>query len=572
MKLDIVTLEVIRHGLPAIANEMSYVLQRTSHNMMIYEVRDYCCGLLDTRGRLLAQNVGGVSHFVANLGDVIRDGVERYGETGFHRGDVLITNHQRVAGQHLNNILIYTPCFEGARLFGFAATRAHWTDVGGLSTGFGGANALDPWMEGLQLDQIKLYEAGELDEKVWRLIRDNIRFPDASMGDLQSQIAANRLAERRLEEILLRYGRPTVEQAIERIFDQTEASCRAVVAELPDGVYEAQSLFAGSQLDGNQAVEIKIRVVIRGSDMTIDLTQCSPQRKSPINARTLAAPMIAYKALTTPAEPINEGAFRALKIEIQEGNYMMARHPAAMASWGRTLPTVVDTIFLALEPALRGRLPAAHMGVLGGPIVFFGNAPRTNQPFVTQSIEGGGWGGRPTGDGQSASVSVCQGDVRNAPIEKMELRWPILVRRRELRPDSGGAGQFRGGMGVETEVEGLVEGHWSLTDMGRQAYPPWGIEGGKPGATSASLMKLPTEDAFQPVNVVRHLVPARTAAIIATAGGGGWGDPLRRDPKLVRQDVLDGYVTIHSAARDYGVVIDPQTLEIDAAATAALRR
>jgi N-methylhydantoinase B len=572
MKLDIVTLEVIRQVLPAIANEMSYVLQRTSHNMMIYEVRDYCCGLLDTRGRLLAQNVGGVSHFVANLGDVIRDGVERYGEGGFHRGDVLITNHQRVAGQHLNNILVYTPCFEGARLFGFAATRAHWTDVGGLSTGFGGANALDPWMEGLQLDQIKLYEEGKLDEKVWRLIRDNIRFPDASMGDLQSQIAAGRLAERRLEEILLRYGRVMVEQAIERIFDQTEASCRAVVAKLPDGLYEAQSLFAGSPLDGNQPVEIKVRVLIRGSGMTIDLTQCSPQRRAPINARTLAAPMIAYKALTTPAEPINEGAFRALQIEIQEGNYMMAKHPAAMASWGRTLPTVVDTIFLALEPALRGSMPAAHMGVLGGPIVFFGNDPRSNQPFVTQSIEGGGWGGKPTGDGESASVSVCQGDVRNAPIEKMELRWPVLVRRRELRTDSGGAGEFRGGMGVETEVEGLVEGQWSLTDMGRQAYPPWGIEGGKPGATSASLMKLPTEDSFKPMNLVRHLVPAGTAAVIATAGGGGWGDPLHRDPNLVRQDVLEGYVTLESAVQDYAVVIDPETLEIDVAATGTLRR
>jgi N-methylhydantoinase B len=572
MKLDIVTLEVIRHALPAIANEMSYLLQRTSHNMMIYEVRDYCCGLLDTRGRLLAQNVGGVSHFVANLGDVIRDGVERYGHDGFYPGDVLITNHQRVAGQHLNNILIYTPCFEGARLFGFAATRAHWTDVGGLSTGFGGANALDPWMEGLQLDQIKLYDAGKLDEKVWRLIRDNIRFPEASMGDLKSQIAANRLAERRLEEILSRYGRDTVERAIERIFDQTEASCRAVVAELPDGIYEAESLFAGSTLDGNRPVEIKVRVIIRGSDMTIDLTQCSPQRRAPINARTLAAPLIAYKALTTPAEPINEGAFRALKIEIQEGNYMMARHPAAMASWGRTLPTVVDTILLAVAPAVRGRLPAAHMGVLGGPVVFFGNDPRTKQPFVTQSIEGGGWGGRPTGDGESASVSVCQGDVRNAPIEKMELRWPIVVRRRELRPDSGGAGQYRGGLGLETEVEGLVEGHWSLTDMGRQPYPPWGIEGGKPGATSANLMKLPGEDAFKPVNLVRHLVSAGAAAVIATAGGGGWGNPLHRDPNLVRQDVLDGYVTIESAARDYGVVIDPQTLEIDTAGAEPLNR
>ena len=236
MKLDIVTLEVIRNVLPAIANEMSWVLQRTSHNMMIYEVRDYCCALLDVKGRLLSQNTGGVSHFVANLGTVICDGVERYGEDNFQPGDVIITNHQRVGGQHLNNMLVYTPCFEGGRLFGFAATRAHWMDVGGLSTGFGGHNALDPWMEGLQLDQIKLYEAGKLDEKVWHLIRDNIRFPDASMGDLKSQIAANRLAEKRLEEVLSRYGRATVEQAIERIFEQTEAGCRAVVNEMPDGV------------------------------------------------------------------------------------------------------------------------------------------------------------------------------------------------------------------------------------------------------------------------------------------------------------------------------------------------
>jgi N-methylhydantoinase B len=410
-------------------------------------------------------------------------------------------------------------------------------------------------MEGLQLDQIKLYECGKLDEKLWRLIRDNIRFPDAATGDLNSQIAANRLAEKRLEEILSRYGRATVELAIERIFDQTEARCRAVVAELPDGVYEAHSLFAGSPLDGNKPVDIKVRVIIQGSDMTIDLTQCSPQRRAPINARTLAAPLIAYKALTTPTEAINEGAFRALKVEIQEGNYMMARHPAAMASWGRTLPTVVDTIFLALEPLLRGKLPAAHMGVLGGPVVFFGNDPRTDQPFVTQSIEGGGWGGRPTGDGESATVSVCQGDVRNAPIEKMELRWPILVRRRELRTDSGGPGRYRGGLGMETEVEGLVEGQWSLTDMGRQQYPPWGIEGGKPGATSATLMKLPGETAFKPVSVVRHMVPAGTAVVVATAGGGGWGDPVHRDPELVRKDVLNGYISVESAARDYGMVI-----------------
>jgi N-methylhydantoinase B len=568
--IDVVTLEVIRNVLPAIANEMSHVLRRTSYNMMIYEVRDYCCSILDIDGRLLAQNTGGVSHFVADLGVVIRDGVARYGAGGFAPGDVVITNHQRVAGQHLNNIVIYTPCFAAGELFAFAATRAHWIDVGGLSTGFSAVNASDPWMEGLQLDQIKLLNAGRLDDTAWRIIRDNIRHPESSMGDLKSQMAACRLAERRLDEIVHRYGRGVVELAIEVVFDQAEARCRAVVDRLPDGVYEAESLFGGHPLDDGPVV-IKAIVTISGSDMTIDLTQCSPERRQPINARTLAAPLIAYKAITLPRDPVNEGAFRALAVRIQEGNYMMARFPAPMASWGRTLPSVVDTILSALAPILPERIPAAHLGVLGGTIVFFGVDPATGRRFVTQSIEGGGWGGRPYEDGESASVSVCQGDVHNAPVEKMELRWPIVVNRRALRPDSGGAGRFRGGLGLDVEVEGLVTGSWTLGDTGRHRYPPWGVLGGGPGLPSDSLLRLPNETMFKQVDLVRHEVPPGTTARIVTAGGGGWGDPLARDPARVAADVREEYVSIEAARDRYGVVFTPNTLDVDLPATVARR-
>src|SRR5262245_53573169 len=548
---------------------MSHVLQRTSYNMMIYEVRDYCCSILDVGGRLLAQNAGGVSHFVADLGVVIRDGVARYGAGGFAPGDVVITNHQRVAGQHLNNIVVYTPCFAGGELVAFAATRAHWIDVGGLSTGFSAVNASDPWMEGLQLDQIKLWSAGQLDETAWRIIRDNIRHPESSMGDLKSQMAACRLAERRIDEIVGRYGRDVVERAIEVVFDQTETRCRAVVEQLPDGVYEAESLFGGHPLDHGPVV-IKAVVTIAGSDMTIDLTQCSPERRQPINARTLAAPLIAYKAITMPRDPVNEGAFRALAVRIQEGNYMMARFPAPMASWGRTLPSVVDTILSALAPILPDRIPAAHLGVLGGTVVFFGVDP-TGRRFVTQSIEGGGWGGRPYEDGESASVSVCQGDVHNAPIEKMELRWPIVVNRRALRTDSGGAGTFRGGLGLEVEVEGLVTGSWTLGDTGRHRYPPWGVLGGLPGLPSDSRLRLPDAATFKQVDLVRHEVPAGTTAVVVTAGGGGWGDPLERDPDRVAADVLEEYVSIDAARDQYGVVLGPNTLAVDVAATTARR-
>ena len=569
--LDIVTLEVIRNVLPAIANEMSFVLQRTSYNMMIYEVRDYCCGLLDVDGRLLAQNTGGVSHFVSDLGVVIRDGVERYGAAGFSPGDVIITNHQRVAGQHLNNIMVYAPCFAGGELFGFAATRAHWVDVGGLSTGFSAGNATDPWMEGLQLDQIKLWNAGTLDGQAWRIIRDNIRYPESSLGDLQSQVAACRLAERRLDEIVGRYGRIVVEQAIERVLDQAEARSRAVVAGMPDGVYEAESLFGGHPLDDNRPVLIKVKVTIAGSNMTIDLTQCSAERRQPINARTLAAPLIAYKAITRPHDPVNEGAFRALAVEIQEGNYMMARFPAPMASWGRTLPSVVDTILAALAPILPGRIPAAHLGVLGGTVVFFGTDPSTGRGFVTQSIEGGGWGGRDGADGESASVSVCQGDVHNAPIEKMELRWPIVVNRRALRQDSGGPGEFRGGLGLEVEVQGLVDGSWTLADTGRHRYPPWGVNAGLPGLPSDSLAQLPDQPSLAHVEFVRHRVPAGTTAVVVTAGGGGWGDPLERDPERVRADVADELVSLDAARDQYGVVFRPRTFDVDVEATARRR-
>src|SRR6266566_8760468 len=219
--LDPVTLEVIRNALPAVANEMAVDLQRTSYNMMIYEVRDFCTALIDTKGQLISQNVGGVSHFVDDLGVIITDGMKRYGAKGFRPGDVLITNHQAVAGQHLNNVVIYMPYFYRGELLMFSMVRAHWIDVGGSSTGFGaGPQVADPWFEGLQLDQLKIYQAGKLDETLHRVIRDNIRFPESSLGDMNSQIAACRLGIRRLDELFRKYGKDTVLRAVARIFDE----------------------------------------------------------------------------------------------------------------------------------------------------------------------------------------------------------------------------------------------------------------------------------------------------------------------------------------------------------------
>jgi len=565
--LDAVTLEVIRNALPAIANEMAADLQRTSYNMMIYEVRDFCTALVNTDGELISQNVGGVSHFVADLGVIITDGIKRYGKGGFKPGDVILTNHQAVAGQHLNNIVIYMPYFHKGELLLFAMVRAHWIDVGGMSTGFGaGPGVADPWLEGLQLDQLKIYQDGKLDDTLYRVLKDNIRFPESSLGDMNSQMAACRLAVRRMNELFEKYGKATILTAIEQVFAETERKCRNVVEKLKDGVYEAESFIDDDGVKLGERVPIHAKVTINRGAMTIDLSKTSSERKAAINSRTYAGARVAYKALTGPLEPVNEGSFRALKVIIPEGNIMMARYPAPMSGWSAIVPTVVDTIVKALGKAMPDRVPAGHHGLLGGAVVFFGVHPKTQRRFVVQSIEGGGWGGRPGEDGESGTVSVCQGDVRNGSIEGIELKCPVLVESRALRTDSGGAGKYRGGLGIDMHVRNLVEGRWNFEHTRREQCPPWGIWGGKAGTYGDFPLRLPGENDFRSMAASHYPVPVEAEVIVRTGGGGGWGDPLEREAAAVRADVIEEFISRRAAEADYGVVFRDD-LTLDEAAT-----
>lgn len=249
---------------------------------------------------------------------------------------------------------------------------------------------------------------------------------------------------------------------------------------------------------------------------------------------------------------------------------MMARFPAPMAGWSSIVPTVVDTIVAALAGAMPDKVPAGHHGLLGGAVVFFGLHPKTKRRFVVQSIEGGGWGGRPSEDGESATVSVCQGDVRNGSIEGIELKCPVLVESRALRQDSCGAGKHRGGLGIDMRVRNLVEGHWNFEQTRRTKCPPWGLWKGTPGESGGYLLRLPDETEFRPMAGARLPVPIGAEAIVRTGGGGGWGDPLDRDPELVREDVLEELIS-HDAARSlYGVVLDA-SLDVDREATRQAR-
>ena len=369
-----------------------------------------------------------------------------------------------------------------------------------------------------------------------------------------------------------------MQESIARIFAQTEAHCRQVIEEFEDGSYEFETEFDDSAAAVDGPIRIHARVTVAGSDMTIDLSGCSKQRNSAVNSRTLAAPYIAYKALTSPVEPVNEGSFSALKVILPEGSFMMAKFPAPMASWSTALPSVIDAILAAMAPARKMLTPAAHKGAMGDALTFFGNDPRTGKRFVVQSTEGGGWGGRPMEDGPSASCTICQGDVRNGPIESLEQRFPIVVEQRKMRADSGGAGQFRGGLGLDVQVRNLVAGRWNLTQTGRHRVPPWGLWGGKTGGKPDRLVRQPGENDWKQVNANWLQVPAETRAIIRSAGGGGWGNPLERDPNRVVDDVRDGFVSVAAARAEYGVVVHVNgkggldRFQLDREATDAARR
>ena len=396
---------------------------------------------------------GGLPTFLADLGVAVEDtflGLKRYGADGFAPGDVVVMNQGEVCGQHLNNVVVYAPCFHDGELAGFAANRAHWVDIGGMHQGFGSSASTDIYAEGLQMRSLKIYEAGKRNETLWQIIRDNIRYPDASLGDLRAQIASCHLGVRRYGELLARYGRATVEACIARIWDQAELAARRVVESIPDGTYQAESLLDNDGRNLDVPLRVKVTVTVAGSQMTIDYSDMNPQVPSPLNSGRsggIAGARVAFKALTSPDLDVNEGCFRPLEVILPEGTMISARPPAALGRWSTALPTVIDTILKALAPAVPHLVPAAHKGDMGG-CSFFGFRPDGSR-FLLMNIFGGGWGGRPNQDGASASVSVCQGDVRNTRVELQEIKYPVLVDRHAFRRDSGGAGRYRGGLGLE---------------------------------------------------------------------------------------------------------------------------
>jgi N-methylhydantoinase B len=538
-----ITIEVVRAGLAHVANEMATVLRKTSYNMMIYEVRDYCVGIVDPDGAILSQNFGALPIFLADLGPAITDGVRRYGKNGFQPGDVLIMNHPYVCGQHLNNVVVYTPFFDKGRLVAFLAVRAHWIDIGGTRVGFGFSGTREVYEEGLQLRSLKLYRGDTPNKDLFQLISDNVRFAESCLGDLRAQIAACRVGERGLAQLVNRYGMDVFQECVHGIWSQSEALVREQIAGIQPGRYEAEALFDSDGVDLDTAVPLKVKVEIAGGEMMVDFSEISGQVRGSINSGesgAVAAARVAFKSLVSPFSPIDEGCFRPLKIRIPPGKILSATPPAPVGNWSRTLPTVVDLILKALAPALPQKIGAGHKGDMGG-YAFFGQDPRTGRRFLCQTIMGGGWGGRAHEDGESATVSICQGDVQNAPVELQEIYYPVLVEHHRLREGSGGAGKFRGGLGIEICVRVLCDAFTNI-NVERQRTPPWGLFDGGCGEPARAWVRQTPDDAGAWLTKRPNYPLKKNGSVtFFTAGGGGYGRAVERPRELIERDARLGY-------------------------------
>ncbi|MBM3676747.1 MAG: hydantoinase B/oxoprolinase family protein [Actinobacteria bacterium] len=561
MIADPITTEIIRNALVSCAQDMNATLIRSSYTPIIYEGKDCAVAILDGEGGVLGQSLG-VPLFLGNLEVCVKLTVETLGWEAFRDGDVFFVNDSYMTGTHLNDATIFAPIFWREQLVGFSATRAHWLDVGGKDPG-GSMDSREIYQEGLRLGPIRLYDRGQPREDVIDILRRNGRFGTSAMGDMNAQIAACRTGEARLRAILDRFGLETYEAARAAIYRQSEALERDAVAAIPDGSYVAEGSLDDDGL-GHGPLPVHVRVDVTGDRIAIDLAGSAPMTEGPINgglAQAISAVRVAFKLLVHPERPVDGGTFRTLTVAVPPRTIFSAEEPAACQWYFTPCGLLIDLIVEALAPVLPAAAAAAHYG--DSMVVYLeGTDPRRHGArFLMNAPHPGGWGGFEGGDGADGLINNVNGAFKDYPVEVAETKWPIVVRRYGLRPDTGGPGRFRGGCGVHREFELAGPTRLSLW-FERSVTPAWGLFGGADGAKPDVVI-----DEGRPGE--RHLLKANALPLppgstfrLETGGGGGFGDPREREPERVRADVLDGYVSIAGAERDYGVVLDPETFEV----------
>jgi len=574
-EVDPITLQVIRARLDGIVQEMQNSLFRTGFSTIIRESNDASCAILNRQGEVVAQHVVLPLHMGA-FPACAKAVLNSHPGTKIHEGDAFIINHPYLGGSpHAPDMAVLTPIFYRSDLVGFTATMAHKSDIGGTVPGSGSGQARETFQEGLHLPAVKYVSRSQTVKEVEAIIAANSRTPELVIGDIRGQVGAGRLGERRISEIMERYGKETVIETTERLSSYTENRIRIAIASWPDNCHEGEGFIDHDGIDLDRPIRIHVSVKKRGDRIHFDFSQCSDQTKGPANIRPPLVQACCYYCLVClvdPFLPINQGLARVVETTFREGSVVHPRFPAAVNTYMPTALVVVEAIFKALGNFTPNKRIADGSG--SGAIALGGHGKRGGRGYVQYEIFAGGTGARWGRDGVSAAAAHLS-NCKIAPVEIIDSEFPTRVERFELTPDSCGPGIYRGGLGFVREYRILDdEVRFSMrTDKHRIA--PWGIAGGKKGATGSCITNpgAPGEQRL-PSRFGDFVLHRGDLLRLERPGGGGIGNPLERDPQKVFEDVRQGYVSIEGAERDYGVMIRqaPDDFSLDMVKTRKLRQ
>jgi len=553
LSVDPVTIEVVKGALIYAAEEMGIALKKSAYSPNIKERMDHSCAIFDTEKRTVAQ----AEHIPVHLGSMafaVRTGLDHYGKR-LEEGDMLLLNDPYISGTHLPDITFIAPAYYEGKLIAYLANKAHHSDVGGKAPGSLSGDATELFQEGIIIPPVRFVKGGEIDEELSELILSNVRTPTVRLGDLRAQIAANTLGIRRVIDLVEEHSVERLQAAMKEIMGYSERRMKAEIDEMPDGTYEAEDFLEDTGV-GETSVRIKVRIAIKGDEITFDYTGTDSQVEGPINAPlgvTLSGIYYTLISVTDPTIPINDGCYRSVKVVVPEGCLLNPVKPAPVAGGNvETSQRNVDVLLKAFAQIVPKKVCAAGQGTMNN-VSMGGIDPKTGRPWAFYETIAGGYGGRQGIDGVDG-IHVHMTNTMNTPIEAMELDYPIRFLTYQLRPDSGGPGKWRGGCGLERSWMLLAPSATLSILAERNKNQPWGLFGGKPGALGEYLLKKRDGAVLKLRSKCTVKMNEGDILVIRTPGGGGYGNPYEREPSLVLQDVINGLVSSESARRDYGVL------------------
>jgi N-methylhydantoinase B len=536
MHIDPITLEVVRNALQSIAEEMGATLKRTGYSPNIKERKDLSCALFNQKAEMIAQ----AEHIPVHLGAMISS-VEMTIKTflkDLYPGDVIILNDPYMGGTHLPDITLISPIFYKDELIGFSANRAHHADVGGITPGSLPGASTEIYQEGIIIPPVKLYEKGGLKEDLFALIVKNVRTPEERAGDIKAQISANKIGEKRVLELVEKYGEKTFLTVMDEILNYSERMMRAQIRRFPKGSFEAIDYMDNDGVK-DEPVKLKAKVIVEEDTISIDFNGTDPQREGNINAVaavTASSVFFTLRAITDPSIPANSGCYRPIKIFIPEGTVLNAKPPAAVSAGNvETSQRIVDVLLKAFAQFIPDRVIAGCQGTMNT-LTIGGIDPRNGKPYAYCETIGGGQGAKPNGDGIDG-VHTHMTNTLNTPIEALEIAYPLMVERYEFNPSSGGLGRYRGGLGIIRTIK--VLNHYAIVSLQseRRKFPPYGLFKGKDGRRGRNYIVQQGEKKLFPSKFTIRLNPGDKIHI-ETPGGGGYGPVSKRSADLIRKDIV----------------------------------